>query len=120
MPRIRLLFDSITPATSDGSSVDAQGNLVFDVGMGDTVRVVIDASGYANNSTISTSTWTSPDGLTLSGAALTTPVASVLAAIPTTGAYPWQGGFRLINVLTTSDTRVRRTMIWLRGQGRGA
>jgi hypothetical protein len=120
MPRIRLLSDNSLAASSEAAGVDAQGNLIFDVGMGDTVPLVLDATGYAGTATASGSVWSTPDTVTLSGATLVSPVASVLAALPAAGTFPWRSGFRVLNQLTLSNGQVRRTMVWLRAQGRGA
>jgi hypothetical protein len=119
MPRVRLLSDNSLAASSEAAGVDAQGNLIFDVGMGDTVLLVLDGTGYAAGATVSASVWTSPDTVTLSGATLVSPVASVLAALPVAGDFPWRSGFRVLNQMTLSNGQVRRSMFWLRAQGRG-
>jgi hypothetical protein len=117
MPRIRLLSENSLATSSETQSMDAQGNLIFNVGFGDTVQLLLDATGYAGTATVSASTWTSPDSVTLSGPALVSPVATVLAAIPTAGTGDWRRGFRVFNEMTLSDGRVRNTMVWLQGAG---
>jgi hypothetical protein len=117
MPRIRLLSDNSLASSSEASSVDAQGNLIFDIGFGDTVQLYLDATGYAGTATVSASTWTSPDTVTLSAPSLVSPVATVLAAIPPAGTGDWRRGFRVFNEMTLSNGRVRNTMVWLRGAG---
>lgn len=118
MPRLRLLADTAIAQASGISGQDVDGNFVFDVGAGDLTAVSIDATGWAGGGAVSTSEWSSPDGLTLSSRTLASPVASCNAYVPDDGTPPIGRTYRLRNTLTLAAGPIRNTTIWLRAMGR--
>jgi hypothetical protein len=114
MPRLRLLAEGSVSPASNPALVDPSGAYIFEVAFGDVVPIVLDATGYAGGATVSTSVWSSPDGVTLTNPALTSPVASVLASVPGAGQLTFSNGYRVDNAMTLANGQVRNTRIWLR------
>jgi hypothetical protein len=117
MPRLRLLASNARSLASDASGQDSDGNLVFDVGAGDTVQVRIDATGYLAGETITDSQWDAPDGAVLDNEAQSGAVCTVLATVEGSDLSVGRQ-YSVRHTVTTSAGRMRNTTLWLRAQGR--
>ena len=114
MPRLRLLADNVAAASTGACGADQSGNPIYDVAAGDTVEVRLDATGYVGSGSISTSTWTAPDGGTVSGATNAGGVVACQVAVPATDL----GSYRVQNAMTLASGLKRNTTVWLRVVGR--
>lgn len=116
MPRLRLLADSSLDAGAIGGE-DRSMNPVYDVGAGEVVPVVLDATGWAGSDTVSSSEWEAPDGATISARQLSGAVASCNVFVPDE-IIGSRVSYKIRNTLTLGGGALRRTTVWLRAMSR--
>ena len=115
MPRLRLLPNGFPAPGTQCSGVDPNGNLIFDVGAGDTALVRIDATAFVGGDAITLSEWEAPDGAIIDGGATSGSAVSTLATIPTDSDGR---AFAVRNTLTLDTGVIRKTTVLLRAMVR--
>lgn len=116
MPRIRLLADNAMSLATGLSGQDASGNPVFDAAAGETIPVVIDATGYVGSDSIAASAWSAVDGGTVAGEATAGNAVSCRFAVPSDAVMGAM--YRVRHTLTLTGGPIRKTTLWVRTAAR--